>query len=275
MIQFLVDLETHTNNSHDGYMPYKDYETWGREVSITMGLHNPHLVNRRSPLDWSCSRIMDGKDMYMAWYRSFVMLADYAMGIPEFRHLPLADQTRLFKENFTAFGWLVYAYRCYFNGLSEIGMPLGNGSYIPYREHEVKMMETKWAEAYGPVGKSLIEMIVMPMREINITFQEYTILKAIALFQPDCHISIEAANTCRIMREKLSRIQAVFIDNHFPLMNSMEKMMRINKTMLTLPSLYQIGRLEAELIQRLEPADLNELGGVPMEILNSYRQPGE
>lgn len=86
---------------------------------------------------------MNSVDMYLAWYRSFVLLADYAMGIPEFRCLPLLDQTRLFKENFTAFGWIVYAYRCFASGFSEIGMPLGNGSYIPYRKQELDIVEPR------------------------------------------------------------------------------------------------------------------------------------
>ena len=79
---------------------------------------------------------MSTADLYCQWYRAFVLHADWAMGIPDFRVLPIHDQTALFKQNFMAFGWITYVYHSYAQGMDEVGLPLGNGSYIPYKEEE-------------------------------------------------------------------------------------------------------------------------------------------
>uniref|UniRef100_A0A1I7XAM4 NR LBD domain-containing protein n=1 Tax=Heterorhabditis bacteriophora TaxID=37862 RepID=A0A1I7XAM4_HETBA len=65
---------------------------WSRDISLTFGLQNPQLVIKRSQMIWSCSRIMKATDIYSSWYRAFVLHADWAMSIPDFRVLPLSDQ---------------------------------------------------------------------------------------------------------------------------------------------------------------------------------------
>ena len=35
---------------------------------------------------------MNSADLYSQWYRAFVLHADWAMGVPDFRVLPLNDQ---------------------------------------------------------------------------------------------------------------------------------------------------------------------------------------
>lgn len=94
-------------------------------------------------MNWHCQRILTTPDMYYAWYRAYVLLADWAMAIPEFRSLSVLDQTTLFKENFSAFGWMTYAYRSYELGYGDVGLPMGNGSYLPYKQEEQAMMDAQ------------------------------------------------------------------------------------------------------------------------------------
>ena len=53
---------------------------------------NIHFFNLQ--IDWRCEKIMSALDLYSSWYRAFVLHADWAMGIADFRVLPLADQVR-------------------------------------------------------------------------------------------------------------------------------------------------------------------------------------
>lgn len=48
-------------------------------------------------MKWTCERILTTPDMYYAWYRAYVLLADWAMSIPEFRALPLTDQVNFLR----------------------------------------------------------------------------------------------------------------------------------------------------------------------------------
>ncbi|CAJ0569784.1 unnamed protein product, partial [Mesorhabditis spiculigera] len=104
-----------------------------KQVTDSLSLQNIARVRRR-PMVWTCERVMSDEDISSAWYRAFVLLADWAMSIPEFRILPQNDQTTLFRQNFNTFGWLHYAYKCFSHGHMAMGTPIGNGSYIPYQD---------------------------------------------------------------------------------------------------------------------------------------------
>ncbi|KHJ75567.1 hypothetical protein OESDEN_08841 [Oesophagostomum dentatum] len=134
-------------------------------------------------MDWSCSRVMEANDVYKQWYRAFVFHADWAMGIPDFRVLSLEDQTALFKQNFMTFGWIAYAFKCYQLNQQALGIPLGNGAYIPYNDEEQKRMDARWVVSYGVVCKKLMDLVVKPMIELDMDEEEYCILKALGLFQ--------------------------------------------------------------------------------------------
>ncbi|VDN26092.1 unnamed protein product [Cylicostephanus goldi] len=93
---FLCALERQTEMLTDDDVKGNDVMgEWSRDISITFGLQNPQLVIKRSPMDWSCTRIMQANDLYKQWYRAFVLHADWAMGIPDFRVLSLEDQVHL------------------------------------------------------------------------------------------------------------------------------------------------------------------------------------
>ncbi|VDN26091.1 unnamed protein product [Cylicostephanus goldi] len=41
------------------------------------------------------------------------------------------------------FGWMAYAFKCYQLNQQAVGIPLGNGAYIPYNDEAQKQMEQK------------------------------------------------------------------------------------------------------------------------------------
>ncbi|CAD6199890.1 unnamed protein product [Caenorhabditis auriculariae] len=189
---FVVALEKQTEQLTDEDVQDNDIMgAWSRDISLSFGLHHPQMVIKRMPINYECERIMEATDLYLSWYRSFVLHADWAMGIPDFRILPLADQTTLFKQNFMAFGWITYAYKCYELKNHRKGITLGNGAYIPYNEEQQKKLPARWSSTYGIVCKKLIDLIVRVMIEIELTEEEYCLIKTISLFQQDCILSEE------------------------------------------------------------------------------------
>ena len=89
------------------------------------------------------------------------------------------------------------AYKCYINDQARIGLPLGNGSYMPYSSYEydkllsyvifcfmsLLFVDYRLERAYGIICRRIIDQVVIPMFEINLSFEEYCILKTMALFQ--------------------------------------------------------------------------------------------
>ncbi|CCD67373.1 Nuclear Hormone Receptor family [Caenorhabditis elegans] len=264
---FMVALEKQTEQLTDDDVKDNDVMgAWSRDITLTFGLQHPQMVIKRLPLKYSCDRIMEAADLYLSWYRSFVFAADWAMGIPEFRVLPLADQTTLFKQNFMAFGWITFAYKCFELKQHLTGMPLGNGAYIPYNDEDQKKLPERWAQTYGVVCRKLIDLIVKAMIELQITEEEYCLIKTISLFQQDCILSEAGQGICSRMRDRLLDALSAHIEKRYPYHTTSQRMTRALKISLMLPSFSHIGQVESTLITQLTAADLHQLSGVPMEI---------
>ncbi|EGT55958.1 hypothetical protein CAEBREN_16259 [Caenorhabditis brenneri] len=264
---FMCALEKQTEQLTDDDVKDNDVMgAWSRDISLTFGLQHPQMVIKRLPLMYTCERIMEASDLYLSWYRSFVFCADWAMGIPEFRVLPLADQTTLFKQNFMAFGWITFAYKCYELKQHHTGIPLGNGAFIPYNDEEQKKLPERWALTYGVVCKKLIDLIVKAMIELQISEEEYCLIKTVSLFQQDCILSETGAGICSRMRDRLLDALSTHIEKKFPFQTQSQRLTRALKISLMLPSFSHIGQVESTLIQQLTAADLHQLSGVPMEI---------
>ncbi|VDL69993.1 unnamed protein product [Nippostrongylus brasiliensis] len=245
LTKFLCSLEKQTESLSDDDVKGDDVMCgWSRDISLKFGLHNPHLVIKRTPLDWSCSRVMKATDIYSQWYRAFVFHADWAMGIPDFRRLSIDDQTKLFKENFMSFGWIAYAYKCYKLNYQEVGIPVGNGAYIPYADAEQNEMETQWIASYGVVCKKLVDLVVKPMIELEVDDEEYCLLKAILLFEKE---------------------------RRFAQLSPAQRTVRAFKSTLLLPNLVYVGQVESSVINHLDANDLQQLSGIPMELFSENR----
>ncbi|UMM27726.1 hypothetical protein L5515_010894 [Caenorhabditis briggsae] len=269
---FMCALEKQTEQLKDEDVKDNDVMgAWSRDISLTFGLQHPQMVIKRLPIMYTCDRIMEAADLYLSWYRSFVFCADWAMGIPEFRVLPLADQTTLFKQNFMAFGWITFAYKCFDLKQHKIGIPLGNGSFIPYNDEDQKQLPERWAQTYGVVCKKLIDLIVKVMIELQITEEEYCLIKTISLFQQDCILSETGAGICTRMRDRLLDALSTHIERKFPFQTQSQRLTRALKISLMLPSFSHIGQVESTLIQQLTAADLHQLSGVPMEICHAQQ----
>ncbi|VDO87643.1 unnamed protein product [Heligmosomoides polygyrus] len=269
LTQFLCSLERQTELLTDEDVKDNDMMCdWSRDISLTFGLQNPQLVIRRSPVSYvPCT------DLLLCFVLSFIgrpgikLVCEAVRGLfPMVREIVAAFQTKLFKQNFMSFGWIAYAFKCYQHNQQTVGIPLGNGAYIPYGDEEQRELE--WIASYGVVCKKLVDLIVKPMIELEMDEQEYCSLKAISLFQQDCALSECGALICYRVRERLLEGLATHIEQRFIQLSSKQRSIRALKATLLLPTLTYIGQLESSVISHLTISadDLHELSGVPMEL---------
>ncbi|GMS96274.1 hypothetical protein PENTCL1PPCAC_18449, partial [Pristionchus entomophagus] len=190
--------------------------------------------------NWNCERIMNDADLTNSYYLAFLLLSEWAGDIPEFRALPQADQMLLFRQNFMIFGWMHFVYRSVILKQERVGVPLGNGSYIPYREEERAMMELKWQRTYGVISRKLVDMVGVPMQEMDVDYEEYCILKAMSLFQFDNQLSEEGQRAVAAFRDHLLTALIAHIERRFPLMTPTQRTQRSVKLTLLFPSLMGI-----------------------------------
>ncbi|KAF8376390.1 hypothetical protein PRIPAC_82819 [Pristionchus pacificus] len=190
--------------------------------------------------NFNCERIMNDADLTNSYYLAFLLLSEWAGDIPEFRVLPQADQMLLFRQNFMIFGWMHFVYRSVILKQERVGVALGNGSYIPYREEERSMMELKWQRTYGIIAKKLVDMVGIPMAEMDVDYEEYCILKAMSLFQFDNQLSEEGQRAVSTFRDHLLTALIAHIERRYPLMTPTQRSQRSVKLTLLFPSLMGI-----------------------------------
>ncbi|TMS37670.1 hypothetical protein L596_004555 [Steinernema carpocapsae] len=251
-------------------------ETWGRDVSVKCGLQNPQLVTRRTPLNWRCERIMQDDDLYAAWYRNFVLLADWCMSIPCFKMLSQEDQAVLFRKNFMMFGWLHFAFKIKNSG-DWTGLPIGNGSYIPYSDEGLDKMQAnnwfclRWARTYGVICKKLVDMVAKPLKELDMDESEYCLTKTLSLFQHDSSLSPNGALVAKTMREKVISVLTRYMEVRFAHMTSFERSSRLANITLLFPSLMHIGQIETDVMSSMFSSgviDSLNLQEIPIELNN-------
>ncbi|KAF8373492.1 nhr-46 [Pristionchus pacificus] len=204
--------------------------------------------------NFNCERIMNEADVLNSFYLGFLLLSEWAEDIPEFRALPIADQLLLFRQNFMVFGWLHYVYQSIERRQERVGVPLGNGSYIPYREEEARTMEPKWLNTYGVLARKLVEMVGIPLRDLDVDFEEYCILKTMSLFQIDNQLSPEGQKAATAFVDHLMAALFAHIERRFPHLTPSQRSHRSMQLTLLFPSLMQIGHLEALYVQQLSAA---------------------
>ncbi|GMS81693.1 hypothetical protein PENTCL1PPCAC_3868, partial [Pristionchus entomophagus] len=199
---------------------------------------------------YHCDRIMNAKDLNHCYYFAFHLLFEWAHIIPEFRALAQSDQMVLSRQNCSTVGWLHFVYRSVLLDQERIGVPLGNGSYIPYDAGELATMDPQYQSTYGKLAKKLVDMVGIPIREMDLDWEEYSLLKAIAMFQFDNELSLEGQRAVLDFRHHLNSALIAHIEKRFPHMSPAERCMRCFHLTALIPALMQIGHLESQFAQQ-------------------------
>ncbi|GMS81692.1 hypothetical protein PENTCL1PPCAC_3867, partial [Pristionchus entomophagus] len=201
--------------------------------------------------NFRCERIMTSNDLNHCAFIALHLLFEWAKEIPSYRTLPQSDQMLLLRQNSSVVSWLHFMYQSIQSNQEITGAPLGNGSYIPYKADELSTIELKYQHTYGILAKKLVEMVGIPMREMDMDHDEYCLLKAIALFKFDNELTKEGQRAVLVFRHHLNLALIKHIEKRFPTMPPDQRTMRCIQLTELLPSLMQIGHLEAGFVQQL------------------------
>ena len=137
LVNFLAYMTTTLLESYDPQYAEITEDQWpeicpncDRNISLVEGIKNPQKVCSRTKWDFSYSRPATKDDLSFSWYRFFVVVADWANGIPQFRMLSDNDQAQLLRLNFTTLSVIVFLHFLTKLNLDPVRIPVGNGSYI-------------------------------------------------------------------------------------------------------------------------------------------------
>uniref|UniRef100_A0A914EIU4 aralkylamine N-acetyltransferase n=1 Tax=Acrobeloides nanus TaxID=290746 RepID=A0A914EIU4_9BILA len=204
-MDFLVSMNKVCNDHVDPRYEHITYEDMieldkiiGRHISLEEGIQHPEYVCPRTKNKFTCERVFRIEDIRFYWYRIFVMCADFANLIPQFRELPLNDQCQLFRLNFGVLSWSIYMEFIVYSELT-IGYPMGNGSYAPWNLEEIEAFLKLYNAGdtlYKPKKQAMEDYktfvrnnMIEPIKSLELDKKELCLLKVILLFQQEEHLS--------------------------------------------------------------------------------------
>ncbi|KAE9549242.1 hypothetical protein FO519_007551 [Halicephalobus sp. NKZ332] len=204
LINFLSYM---TNNSLESYDPqYSEItadqwpqlcESCNRSISLIEGIKNPEKVCPRTKMDFSYSRPATKDDLSFIWYRFFVIVADWANSIPQFRMLPESDQAQLFRLNFTTLSVIIFVILWAKPDVDPLKISMGNGSYVD------KEQEGRLGDLHKIIIHAYIEHLIHPLLDVGTDASELAIINTIVLFQYNESLSPEGRRISQEYTDKL------------------------------------------------------------------------
>lgn len=207
-------------------------------------------------MDWSCMKLVDPGDISALWSRSFLLHSDWATGIPEYNALSRDDQVSIFGKRsqcaiFRQFfsskttqpfpGWPMLTSATTMvkpesdcpSATAHTSLTVLTSTRICIQRNRLHFMcllymDYRLERVYGVVARRIIDQVVIPMFEMHISFEEYCILKALALFQlgmalysilscyTDFSLSSHATSVCLRVQKKLRDSLSFLVNNMLP-----------------------------------------------------------
>ncbi|XP_030622727.1 hepatic nuclear factor 4, beta [Chanos chanos] len=153
------------------------------EASTHQYLSSTPLMN----CDITAKKIASVGDVFESMKQQLLLLVEWAKRIPEFCELPVDDRVALLRAHSAEHLILGVARRSLpYNNI----ILLGNDFIIPVSGPEPEVSK---------VAARILEELVRPLRELDITDSEFACLKTIIFFAPDCP-GLERSQTVRRLR---------------------------------------------------------------------------
>ncbi|XP_036391712.1 hepatic nuclear factor 4, beta isoform X1 [Megalops cyprinoides] len=202
-------------------------------LAISVLLHaeaSAHQLSALTPpvnCDISTKKIASVGDVCESMKQQLLLLVEWAKYIPEFCALPVDDRVLLLRAHSAEHLILGVARRSLpYNDI----ILLGNDFIIPVNGPELEVSR---------VAARILEELVKPLRELDITDGEFACLKAIVFFAPDCP-GLECSQAVRKLRFQTQ----VLLEE-----TAGEQRGRLGELLLTLPPLQSIAWQMVEQLQ--------------------------
>uniref|UniRef100_A0AC34GPE0 Uncharacterized protein n=1 Tax=Panagrolaimus sp. ES5 TaxID=591445 RepID=A0AC34GPE0_9BILA len=238
----------------------------GRHVSLSEGLKHPELVAPRVKINWKCERPAVSSELAFGWYQIFVVTADWARGIPQFRMLSCQDQERLFQLNFANISFPLLLYYFAKENLSFDKIPASNGGYV-----SPEMFES---QVISGMLRKIIDIyythLIRPFMEVSYAIpdeEEVALAMTIMLFQFSEVLSNEGHVICKSYKEKLFSALFEYQLSKFPEKNDSERIQRYAQLLEMMQRVTKVWSIESDIHLILSTFDEMNIDGIPKDLL--------
>lgn len=152
------------------------------DISFQVAFLNPSLVCHRYPMEFIPKSVLTPHSLLVGWRRHFIYYMDWIRTFDDFRSMCLADQLILARCRHTDHGWFTHSYNTMLSGRH--GICFANGAFHPHStDHQWIERDKIIGEFYESQTKIVKDHLIIPMKEQQIDFTEYVLLKSIFFFR--------------------------------------------------------------------------------------------
>uniref|UniRef100_A0A914MB61 NR LBD domain-containing protein n=1 Tax=Meloidogyne incognita TaxID=6306 RepID=A0A914MB61_MELIC len=173
-----------------------------KDIPFEEAFKNPTLICGRYPLMFNRADQPLTPFLYIdGWKRHFTYFSDWVHQLELFQRMSFNDQILLAKQRIIHVGWLVHAYNSQLKGAGAIcfangafyhpNTPKNDNSFDESTKNEDDQ-HSKIVNFFGQQLSILVHSLFEPLRQLNLDFAEYVLLKAILLFREEVGLSPEA-----------------------------------------------------------------------------------
>ncbi|KAI6206292.1 hypothetical protein M3Y94_00892200 [Aphelenchoides besseyi] len=186
-----VDEYSETELNHVG--PFANFDI---NLSVPEAfLHSPSRVSSRTKILWEANRWVTPDCVLKIWCRSMLHYIDLTSHIPELQKLEADDRLRMLVSRSLPFSGLTTIHRTLKYGNKKCILTTG-GTYMPMEVEEIKQFK-------GSCTNNT------PMQELNLTDEEFVLLRMILFFVPGPRLSQHALKS---VQEAQSYYQSLLIE---------------------------------------------------------------
>ncbi|CAJ0580496.1 unnamed protein product, partial [Mesorhabditis spiculigera] len=251
LVRKLVELESHCYMDQASiYEPVHE----NMDLPFAEALKDPLRCGRRTPLDWNNKvfRVPTMIDTIKKVYcRLTVYYIDWLRGLPEMTEICGSERLRLVSDQLAATLMTSVIYHSYKTGCPGLALSCGYHYMMGRREgHEFDFFLDRLA-AYGH------DHIATIFREIDITFEEFCIVKMISFCTAHHALGSEkAGNVLQHARRKYEWVLGEHVRTKYAHLSDYEKARRIEK-LSSLPLRFQqMGIMDNAYIRRMVMLDI-------------------
>ncbi|KAI6227738.1 hypothetical protein M3Y99_01213400 [Aphelenchoides fujianensis] len=171
----------------------KDAHFYSMDVTLRDAFLHPRMMSARSKMEWS-PNYMVPPSFAAIYARLTVLFADWASFVVEVQQLEEDDRLRLLTGRAMQWIWLTLAHKS-FGVLRANGRRVllaGGGSFMPVLEEEMDTIMQQYGQVAACSRWAYDEMVVIA-HEMQMTENEWVLLKVIAILTPVLFMSTEGA----------------------------------------------------------------------------------
>uniref|UniRef100_A0A914D7P8 NR LBD domain-containing protein n=1 Tax=Acrobeloides nanus TaxID=290746 RepID=A0A914D7P8_9BILA len=208
-------------------------------------------------MDWEPKFYITSKLLRQSWCRIVAQYLDWASHIPELQELDERDQELLVVGRSIASCWILMGRKSVVTNTP--GLTVSGGAFMPYDRSNEK--PDSIVTLLGNIIDVMMNEFIIPMKELQVTDAEYTLLRVICFLMPIPKLSQDGITKINAAKNKYIDAFTQVILAASPNMPMPAILQRVSRLMLLIPVVEKVAQMVDDNFAMMALFNINEMNG--------------